>query len=103
MIIRNKSLQAHPMRLFMWIAASDSLYYWTVASCYFMCKTDLPILFDFTMWTFTPDWRSKYHALFLLFNSMQVIVLFGVVLSLCFNSCLIFDLLIMIKYPFSDK
>lgn len=38
LILRNKSLQAHPMKLYMWIAVADSIYYSNQFFEYVCCK-----------------------------------------------------------------
>lgn len=42
LIWRNKSLQVHPMRLFMYIAIADSIYYSNQFFTYAICRMKLP-------------------------------------------------------------
>jgi hypothetical protein len=48
-IWRNKSLQAHPMKLFMYIALIDALYYSNQFFVYNTCKIHLPQMISYTI------------------------------------------------------
>ncbi len=90
------------MKLFMYIAAADSIYYYNQSMMHFCCRWQLPQLMALSfLQELTP--QNIYNALFYLYGAMQFIESFWIFLSMSLNGCLIFDLIIMIKYPFSDK
>ena len=47
--------------------------------------------------------KDKYEALYSDYIGTQAIDVFGLFMSFGLNFCLVLDLIIMIKYPFSDK
>jgi hypothetical protein len=65
-IWRNKSLQAHPMKLFMYIALTDALYYSNQFFVYNTCKIRLPQLISYTIFYDYADYYYQYRALFIL-------------------------------------
>ena len=103
MIFRNKSLQAHPMKLFMYIAVADSLYYSNQFFMYADCTLHLPQLMDYTVYFTRSTDKHLFRALYIQYLSVQTFEYFGVLLTFSLNFFLIFDLVMMIRHPFSDK
>ena len=78
MIYRRKNLQAHPMKLFMLISATDTVFYAIYSLKYFK-----------------PEVLSQ--------DMFSLVETFCLMMNYGLNYGLILDLLFMIWYPFSDK
>ena len=103
LIWKHKELQAHPMRLFMWIAIADAIYFsnqFFAAQC---CNIGIQYPFVWFTRLQNATQENQAHALISLTTSACFIEFFGLYLSLSLNYCLNADLILMIKYPFNDK
>lgn len=69
---------------------------------FIMCRFKLPELFSYTLGR-GPTAHNTYNSLRVLWISVEWIQAWTLLLSACLNFSLIIDLIIMIKYPFSDK
>jgi hypothetical protein len=58
---------------------------------------------DYTVFWGAATIENQHRALFLQYGNILFMESFGLFLSIFLNYCLIFDLFIMIRYPFSDK
>ena len=102
-IHRNESLQAHPMKLFKYIAVSDSIYYSNQFFSHVCCGWHFPELLASSVFFGDTGYHSYYRALWVQFLGVQTIEIFGLAWNASLNFCLMFDLITMMKSPFSDK
>ena len=91
------------MRLFMFLAIADSLYYSNAFFTYAVCRIKLPQLMSYTVFWSHPTIEVQHYSLFQQYQGSLFFECFGLFLNMACNFCLIFDLVIMIKQPFSDK
>lgn len=103
MIQRNKSLNVHPMKLFMYIAIADSIYYSNQFFSRLLCLWGFPRMLNATVFWNREGPSALYRALYVDFISVQSIEVFGLGLSASLNFCLILDLILMMKTPFANK
>ena len=103
LVYYNKELQAHPMRLFMWIAFADALYFSNTFFPLYTCQLGIPNMVCWLVYWEKPTYVSLSKVMVTLYNSIQWIEFFGLYLSLCLNICLMIDLVLMIKFPFNSK
>jgi len=101
-IYLNKNLQAHPMRLIMYISMVDSALCWNYYAGYNICKWNLPTLYMRTFLledSYQAEWRAL-QTLTATINFSNLTFFFATVLL---NLMLSIDLILMIKYPFASK
>lgn len=103
LIYRHKELQVHPMRLFMWIAFADALYFSNTFFPLNTCNLGIPYMVCWFVHWQPATYQNLSSAMMTLYNSIQWIEFFGLYLSLCLNICLMIDLVLMIKFPFGGK
>jgi hypothetical protein len=98
----NPSLQVHPMKLIMWIAFADSALINVVLMSYSVCELHLYELFASTV-MFSSTVEDQYRALWILQASKNILTVFLTLLIFLMNTCLASDMIMMIRYPFSNK
>lgn len=91
------------MKLFMYIALADALYYSNQFFVYNTCYFRLPELISVTLFFQDSSVYYQYRALYILVISQQFQQITGLCLAVTLNLCLVFDLVYMILYPFSQK
>lgn len=101
-IYRNKRLQAHPMKIFMYMAALDSYTY----ASYLLCTFN-PIAsgyYKLVSWTLlmaaTP--QSYYRSAEAVYDTMIFLERLFWVPTIIFVICISVDLILLVRYPFSD-
>ena len=97
-----KDLQVHPMRLFMYQAATESLVAFVYVTSFKMCHFKLPELLSYTLF-FSNEWRYRFGALNLLGNSANNLTIFAGMCLICFCIALCIDLMLMLAKPFQMK
>ena len=102
-IFRHKELQVHPMRLFMWTAFADALFFSNQFFNVYQCHLGFPTIISWCVYWQPADYYTKVKAIMMMFKSVGFIEYFGLYLSIMLNICLLSDLILMIKYPFQDK
>jgi hypothetical protein len=98
----NPSLQVHPMKLIMWISFADSALANVVLISYSVCELHLYELFASTV-MFSSTIEDQYRALWILQASKNILAVFLTLLIFLMNTCLAIDMIMMIRYPFSNK
>ena len=68
---------------------------------YNTCHFKLPELMSYTVFWSYPTGVVKYKSLYIIYVSAQFTELFAIWLTMVFNFCLIIDLIIMVREPFS--
>ena len=90
------------MRLFMYIAFADASLGYTQFFAQMACKLGLPKLFAYSMFqSGNIEQRCLYVSQTL--NLAGVSEVFWLYMACALNTCLCFDLILMIKYPFAKK
>ena len=97
-----KELQVHPMRLFMYQSAVDSMIAFLHSTSLRQCELRLPDLLSYTLF-FNYDWHHRFDSLNLLTNSGNNFLCFlnFVQIFLCILLCV--DLVITLSRPFMQK
>lgn len=103
LIYRNKSLNAHPMKLFSYIAASDSIYLSNQFFYQETCKLGLPHLRSWTVYWAPATYSNLNKALYMTATTFLWVEYFAFYWTAILTVYLIFDLLLVIKRPFADK
>ena len=97
-----RDLQVHPMRLFMYQSAFETLQAFMFVTSFRICKFKLPELLSSTLF-FSSEWHYKFRALNLLGNSAMKITIFAGMCCICFSIALCIDLMLMLAKPFKMK
>ena len=101
-VLRNKTLQAHPMRLFMFITLFESLALLHMYPSLNMCAFRLPDLFSLTVF-YSASYYHLYRSISILWNAAYIIRFTSFYMALNLTTCLCLDLILMIRKPFADK
>lgn len=97
-----KELQAHPMQLFMFIAASDQIVIQQYLGSLFTCDLRLHELFAATVY-FDTSCENKQRAVKNLFDSTSNITMGMSWSSIMLQCCLCLDLIFTLTRPFAKK
>lgn len=97
-----KELHAHPMRLFMYIAACDQIVMQQYVLSLFTCNMHLQDIFAATAY-FDMSCEARKRALELLYDSTMIITAFCAWCSMLLQICLCFDLILTMSRPFANK
>lgn len=101
-IHRNKSLQVHPMNLIYYITIVDSLLLFDVYASFQVCRWHIFEVFASTV-LFDSSPARQLDAIWITGASKNFIATGLSYLSILLNTCLAFDLILMIKFPFVVK
>jgi len=103
----DKKLQVHPMMLFATVAFLDGSLFWL----YLMEPNFCPqtnhwslfglVTFPRTFWVDNDE--RKYNIIAGFANYIHLLERFLYTSTMIFNTCICFDLILMIKYPFDGK
>lgn len=97
-----KELQAHPMKLIMTIALSESAFQYLLIAQFYICETRANELFSYTvLWSWEEEDLIK-STLILVASSLYC-AFFFLLFSLTLNTMLCLDLILMVRYPFERK
>lgn len=97
-IKRFKGLQAHPMKIFMWISFANFSFLWPNLWISFICNLRLEKLLQFTTIGTNPDSQLYMIELMLTASLFQITFFYAWVLTL--NICLCLDLIQTFRNPF---
>ena len=97
-IARFKGLQAHPMKLFMWISLANFCFIWPTLMVSFICDLDIDDLFVYTLGAERAF--NKYLAIEYLVEASLFQITFFYSWLLCLNICLCHDLIMTFRSPF---
>ena len=97
-----KELQAHPMKLFMYLIASESILLFIYVFSLNTCSFDLYKLFAWTV-LYGNDCATYLRSLEILVQSSIFVSIFAASLSGCLQVSICIDLILTIKSPFTSK
>ena len=97
-----KELQAHPMKLIMLMALSESAFEFMIIAQLYICKTGANHLFSYSVYFETDEYHLARSTRILIFSGLYSMFFF-MLFSLALNTMLCLDLILMVRYPFYNK
>ena len=101
-IWNNKELQAHPMKLFMYLSMFECILQFNYSMSSHICQFDMHYLLAYTT-KFSAEPIYVVGALERLKNASKIINSFAFLMTVCYSSCICLDLIFTLAYPFQPK
>ena len=101
-ILYTKELQVHPMKLIMYLAFVESVFQILIVQNDYICAQKYNYVFSWTIFFGASDYDVA-RATVILTQSSAFIATMCIGMSICLNTCICIDLILMVRYPFTKK